>query len=124
MPLLDLVPNWLSQPILPGWFNVTVNNRNSRSPQTEEDIVREHSYGRQLGSLTEAVVALIQDRHAAKGDDRFQPLLKLHEKIDAIKQRSKADRLNRLVAELALLEKEDREELNRLLRRFGREGAA
>ena len=119
MAFLDLVPSWLSQPILPGWFSVTVNQRNSRSPQTEEEIVREHSYGRQLGYLTQAVVALIAER-ATGPDARFQPLLELDRKINAIKDRTRADRLNRLIAELALLDPEERE---RIVRRFRRDEA-
>jgi hypothetical protein len=41
----NFVPDWLNQPILPGWFSITVNK---------------HSYGRQLGHLTEAVAKLIE----------------------------------------------------------------
>jgi hypothetical protein len=123
--VFNLVPDWLSQSILPGWFSITVNDRNSRSPRTEEDIVREHSYGRQLGHLTEAVVALIgecsPDPQQVK---EFKALLELHEKIRAIKKRSKAQRLNRMHAELALLEKGWPEEYKRIARKLARDAGA
>jgi hypothetical protein len=123
--VFNLVPDWLSQSILPGWFSVTVNNRNSRSPRTEEDIVREHSYGQQLGHLSEAVAALIRERspHPEQVKE-FKPLLELHDKIRAIKDRSRADRLNRFQAELALLEKEWPEEYKRIVRQLARDAGA
>jgi hypothetical protein len=99
--VFNLVPDWLSQSVLPGWFSITVNNRNSRAPRTEEDIVREHSYGRQLGTLSEAVVALIRERSP-----------------------DPAERLNRLQAELALLEKEWPEEYARIARKLARDAGA
>jgi hypothetical protein len=123
--VFNLVPDWLSQSILPGWFSVTVNNRNSRSPRTEEDIVREHSYGRQLGLLGEAVVALIRERSPDPEQVKeFKALLELHDKIRAIKERSKAERLNRLQAELALLEKEWPAEYARIARKLARDAGA
>ena len=120
--MFNVVPDWLSQSILPGWFSITVNNRNSRSPRTEEDIVREHSYGRQLGHLSDAVVALIRERSPDAGEVKeFKALLELHDEIGAIKERSKAERLNRLQAELMLLEKEWPEEYTRIARKLSRD---
>jgi hypothetical protein len=124
--VFNLVPDWLGQSVLPGWFSITVNNRNSRSPRTEEDIVREHSYGRQLGTLSEAVAALIRERSPdpAQVKEEFKPLLELHDQIRTIKERSKAERLNRLQAELALLEKEWPEEYARIARKLARDAGA
>jgi hypothetical protein len=47
---LRLAPNFLNQPILPGWM-ITINGINSSAPQTEMEVVQRHSYGRQLGRM-------------------------------------------------------------------------
>src|SRR5438128_301501 len=63
--LAPFAPQSLNQPVLPGWtFGnvITVTEKNSRSPQTEREIVAEHSYGRQLGRLTQALADLIEER--------------------------------------------------------------
>ena len=59
---LRLAPQVLTQPILPGWtvgnvYNVTENN--STAPQTEQEIVSRHSYGRQLGRMSDALSVLV-----------------------------------------------------------------
>ena len=54
-------PQKLNQPILPGWtFGniISVSERNSSSPDTERRIVDQHSYGRQLGHLMDAMCDL------------------------------------------------------------------
>jgi hypothetical protein len=98
-----------------------VNNRNSRSPRTEQEIVAEHSYGRQLGHLTEAVAKLIERTPDSKQVPEFNALLDLHEKIRQIKERSKAERLNRLEADLARLRDDWREEYDRIVARLTRD---
>ena len=117
----NFVPDWLNQPILPGWFSITVNNRNSRSPRTEQEIVAEHSYGRQLGHLTEAVAKLIERAPESRQVPEFNALLELHRKIRQIKQRSKAERMNRLEADLAHLRNDSREEYDRIVARLTRD---
>src|SRR5215210_1170331 len=94
-------PQPLTQPILPGWSfgNITVNEQNSRSPQTERAIVEEHSYGRQLGRITDALVALIDERPQERPRNKvFDDLLALRASIEAIKARGAEGRLERLEA--------------------------
>src|SRR4051794_27021817 len=90
-PLAGLAPQSLSQPILPGWNVgnvITVTDRNSRSPETEREIVAEHSYGRQLGRLTDAVAALIEELPpASRVNKSFEELLELRGTIEKIKLR-------------------------------------
>ena len=56
---------WLPQPSVDerfnnGWTfgNLIVTTANSKAPDVERDIVGRHSYERQLGLLTHAVVAI------------------------------------------------------------------
>jgi hypothetical protein len=45
-----------SQPILPGWTpTLNINSNNSTAPQTEMAVVEKHSYGRQLGRISDAL---------------------------------------------------------------------
>ena len=117
-------PQTLNQPILPGWSfgNITVNEQNSRSPQTEHAIVAEHSYGRQLGRITDALVALIEER--PKGLPRnkaFDEFLALRASIEAIKTRSASARLERLEADLARLKLESPQEYRRIAAKMKRD---
>jgi hypothetical protein len=117
-------PQRLTQPILPGWSfgNITVNEQNSRSPQTEQAIVAEHSYGRQLGRLTDALVALIEERpKALPGNKAFDDLFALRASIDAIKARNAAGRLERLEADLERLKIESPEDYRRIAAKIARD---
>jgi hypothetical protein len=109
---------------LPGWSfgNITVNEQNSRSPQTEHAIVAEHSYGRQLGHLTDALVELIEER--PKGLPRnkaFDDLFALRASIDAIKARSAVGRVERLEADLERLRMESPEDYRRVAAKIARD---
>ena len=107
-----------SQPILPGWtFGnvITVNERNSSSPETEREIVSEESYGRQLGRLMEAVAVLIKERPQDLPPHReFDDLLELSEAIDARKKRCAASRVRRVQAELRQLRRERPDDYRRI----------
>jgi len=105
------VPQNLTQSILRGWTfanNVTINEQNSSSPQAEREIVAQESYGRQLGRLSDALMALIDAQPEAV---RNRPSLKapvralreMHKKIDRIKEDAADARLARLRADLAWL---------------------
>jgi hypothetical protein len=111
-------PQALSQPILPGWsFGnvISVTEQNSGSPQTERDIVAEHSYGRQLGRLTEALAALIEERPPGlPPKTSFDDLMALRASIDAIKLRGAQSRLQRLESDLATLKAEAPEDYRRI----------
>jgi hypothetical protein len=111
-------PESLSQPILPGWaFGnvITVTERNSSAPETEQAIVAEESYGRQLGHVIEALVVLIGERPGeAQSPKALSDLLELHARIRGIKAGLAADRLQRIEADLARLKTERPEDYRRL----------
>src|SRR5438034_1137704 len=93
--LLSFAPQSLTQPINPGWtlgnvINVTENNSNA--PDTEREIVEQHSYGRQLGHITDALAVLVKSQLAEQpelSDDSRKCLddfLTLAAKIDGIER--------------------------------------
>ena len=107
---MTFAPNSLSQPINPGWTfgNVIVNESNSTAPQTEQEIVRRHSYGRQIGRMMDAVDLLIEHAPAAvKKDRRATELQKIERDVDTIKREQAAQRLERLREELLALKRSD-----------------
>jgi len=107
----------LTQPIQPGWTfgNVIVNEGNSGSPDTERDIVSEESYGRQLGRITDAVAALIEERpRGLPRPKAFDDLLALRDRIEKIKSRSAASRLARIESDLVKLKAERPEDYRRI----------
>ncbi|MFT3665960.1 hypothetical protein [Piscinibacter sp.] len=99
---LQLAPNTLVQPILPGW-TLNVNAFNSSSPQTEAEVTQRHSYGRQLGRIGDALAILIDARDPRGGDARFDDFRSMKAEIDAIKAGNAQARVERLLADLDLL---------------------
>ena len=99
---MQLAPNTLVQPILPGW-TLNVNAFNSSSPQTEAEVVRKHSYGRQLGRISEALAVLVEARDPKGSDDRFDDFRTMNDEIAEIKAGNAAARVSRLLADLDLL---------------------
>jgi hypothetical protein len=99
---MSLAPSTLVQPILPGW-TVNVNGFNSSAPQTETDVVQRHSYGRQLGRITDALAALLDERDADRADERFEDFRTMKDEIDAIKGGNAVARVERLLADLDML---------------------
>lgn len=111
----------LEQPINPGWTfgNLSINNINSSSPDVEGAVVAQHSYGRQLGRISEALGALIEQ--AGLGEDaRCKPFLDLQRDIEAIKERTRRAQFERLEAELEALQKRDYEAWKELRGRLDR----
>ena len=107
---MALAPRTLTQPINPGWTfgNVIVNEQNSTAPDTEQEIVRRHSYGRQIGRMMDAVELLIEHAPpAVKKDKRAVALQKIEREVDAIKRAQAQQRLERLRDELKLLKRAD-----------------
>lgn len=100
-------PDQLTQPILPGW-TLNVNSNNSTAPTTEADIVARHSYGRQLGRISDALDLLITERHGRMPKDkRFTDFLAMKHEIDGIKRDAAAARIEQMTSDLALLEAQD-----------------
>jgi len=106
-----LAPQQLSQPINPGWsFGnlVSVTNVNSSAPDIERDVLQQHSYGRQIGRLMDAVSALAERLPAAARDDtRIAEFESLARDVERIKQRARLPRLERLREEIEELQRED-----------------
>ena len=100
---LGLAPENLTQPILPGWV-ITINGINSSAPQTEMEVLQHHSYGRQLGRMADALLALLEERgEDASSDQRFKEFIKMKREIDDIKLDAAATRIDRVRADLAAL---------------------
>lgn len=99
---MQLAPNTLVQPILPGW-TLNVNAFNSSAPQTEANVVSKHSYGRQLGRISEALAVLVEARDPKAADERFDDFRSMKAEIDDIKAGNAQARVERLLADLDLL---------------------
>ena len=100
---LGLAPENLIQPILPGWA-ITINGINSSAPQTEVEVLRHHSYGRQLGRMADALQALIEERgEDAPRDQRIEEFIAMKRQIDDIKLDAAATRIDQVRADLAAM---------------------
>ena len=109
-----VAPDNLAQSILQGW-TLNINSNNSTAPQTEVDVVARHSYGRQLGRMSDALELLIVERHGKTPEDkRFADFLAMKHEIDKVKQDAAAARVERIVKDLALLKAQDQEQYVRL----------
>lgn len=120
---MALAPHSLTQPINPGWtFGnlIQVTDRNSSAPDTEQQILSRHSYGRQLGRVMDAVALLLERADAQTRDDaRAEDFAALQRDVSAIKREQSAARLQRLRDELVSLRRDHPEvwrELRALLR--------
>lgn len=106
----NVAPDWLKQSFNNGWtfgnvFQVT--NQNSSAPETEREVVSKHSYGRQLGRLMDAIVAISESLPAVAEDPRVEELLALAKDIDRIKQEAQQKRSIELLQELQELKRSD-----------------
>ena len=104
-----------------GWTfgNVYVTQANSASPEAEREIVGRFSYGRQLGRLSDAVVALAQ-ASGLDSDPKIQPLVEMAREIDAMKERAKQRRSAQLLDELKALKRDDPSAWDALMKDVGR----
>ena len=104
-----------------GWTfgNVYVTQANSASPEAEREIVARYSYGRQLGRLTDAVVALAE-ASGLDGDAKIRPLVEMAGDIDALKRQATQRRSAQLLAELKALKRDDPDAWAALVNAVGR----
>lgn len=109
----------LSQPINPGWtFGnvISVTEQNSSSPDTERDVVAAESYGRQLGRVMDALAELVSELpQSTQQKPAIKDLIALRDKIEKIKSKSAARRLDRVAADLAELRTKDASEYRRVV---------
>ncbi|MDB5516570.1 MAG: hypothetical protein JWQ17_3328 [Tardiphaga sp.] len=107
-----------NQPINPGWtFGnlISVTEQNSSAPDTERNIVAAESYGRQLGRLVDAVAELIAELpQSAREKPALDKLVALHHRIEKIKSRSAARRLDHFAKDLVELKHADATEYARV----------
>ncbi len=103
-----------------GWTfgNLVVNLGNSRAPEVEREVVSQHSYGRQLGRLTDAVVALAKQA-GATADPAVEPLIQLAKEIDAIKAKTRRRRCDELLDELKALKRSNPRQWTELVKAVG-----
>lgn len=113
----DLWRQWLQQPpgafvqpILPGW-SLNINSHNSTAPETEVDIVAKHSYGRQIGRISDALRALVLEAHPKQPTTGpLGEFMTMWDEIEKVKLDGAAERLGRIAADLALLKDKDHDE--------------
>jgi len=110
---MQLAPTNLVQPILSGW-TLNINSNNSSSPQTEADVVARHSYGRQLGRISDALRELLRERAAKLPKGALAEFMSMCEEIDKVKAISAAKRLKQITADLTLLKTKDEAEYHRV----------
>ena len=109
-PWFWLAPQELWQSINSGWSfgNVTINEQNSSSPQTEQAILAEESYGRQIGKLLDAVSELIKDRPDKDRNQAYRDVAALKDKVDKLKHAAVLKRIDQLGRDLELLRRSDK----------------
>lgn len=106
-----LAPRSLNQPINTGFSVgslVSVTHVNSSAPDVERKVLQEHSYGRQIGRLLDAV-SLLVDRlpEDVKHDDRIVALEELIQDVQEIKDAARKPRLQRLEYQIDALKRDD-----------------
>lgn len=108
-PWASFTPQTLSQPINPGWSfgNVIVNEHNSSAPGTEQAILAEESYGRQIGKLLEAVFELVREKPDRSDNQAFRDIVTLRDKVKRLKCEAAAKRVDQLRRDLELLRTSD-----------------
>ena len=114
IPFPSLAPQVLTQPILPGWLvgnSINVTEENSRSPETEREIVTRYSYGRQLGRVIDVLGDLIDSWPGGAPDDpSVRRFAELRDDIEEIK----AERIARAISDLADMKQRNPGEYERL----------
>ena len=103
-----LAPQQLTQPINSGWSLVSVTHNTSSAPDIERDVLQQHSYGRQIGRLMDAVSALAERLPAAaRADERIAEFETLARDVERIKQSARLPHIERLRKDLDALRLED-----------------
>jgi hypothetical protein len=118
-PWPNLAPTSLNQPILPDWSlqHITVNYQGD--PAIEKDVAANvASYGKQLGIITEAVLA-VADGGPEKAQ-RIDRLRDIAEKIEKIKQDHRRDLAASAQQAMDSLAKTDRDAAERIAAKFAR----
>jgi hypothetical protein len=79
------------------------------------DVVARHSYGRQIGRMSDLLELLIEERHGkTPEDERVSDFLTMKHEIDKVKQEAVATRVERLIKDLELLKAHDEKQYTHL----------
>jgi hypothetical protein len=82
---------------------------------TGVNVVAKHSYGRQIGRISDALRALILERHPNPPETGpFAQFISMWEEIEQVKSESATARLEQIASDLALLKDKDHSEYTRL----------
>jgi tellurite resistance protein len=124
-------PYFWQQSVSPmtNWGSITVNYQGN--PEIESAVVQEIAgYGKQLGILTEAVLALADRIGTADGNggaaepEAVERLRRLAAKIEDMKERNRFNRVDDLKDQLKSLARRDPATAQRLIRRLGEDATA
>jgi hypothetical protein len=116
--LFGMAPAQLSQPILPDWSLQHVDVNFAGDADVEKDVVaRVASYGRQLGVLTDAVLALAGDP-PEPGKDPLNRLRDIATRISAVKAEHADALADRAREALKRLQKHDAGAARRIAAEF------
>jgi len=121
--LMNLAPQVLNQPILPGLtlgpvINITENN--SSAPETEREVLQHHSYGRQLGRIIDALSVVIDKAvpDTAKLPEAqrecLQEFADMSGEIRKIKEGEALKRVERIARDIAFLRDKHPDEYKKL----------
>jgi len=119
LPWPNLAPTSLNQPILPDWSlqHITVNYQGD--PAIEKEVAAKvASYGKQLGIITEAVLALADGK--AGEAEPVERLRAIAEKIEKIKEQHRSDLADSAQQAMDALAKKDPAAAERIAAEFGR----
>jgi len=118
-PFNLFAPGNLNQPILPGWSfgNISVNY--AGNVEIEKDVVEKvASFGKQLGIITEAVLALADGK--PKNDKAIVRLREIAAKIEELKNQNKASLADQAREALVRLEKAEPATARRIAAQFAK----
>ncbi|WP_395334908.1 hypothetical protein WBP06_24645 [Novosphingobium sp. BL-8H] len=109
---LSLAPQDLMQSINSGWSfgNVIVNQQNSSAPGTEQAILAQQSYGRQIGKMLDALCLLVERQPDAGRNTALKDVVTLHRQIDTIKKDAALRSVKQVGSDLETLRASDRAE--------------
>ena len=130
---LNMIP-WLRLPAsgdvwqkvtnITDWFSPKVEMNFAGDPQIEQEVnANVASYGRQIGVLTEAVIALAQADKAAL-DKAVTRLKEFQAEIEAIKKRRAPDLEEGVLDAMSRLKSTDKDAYERVLTKLNGQGAA
>ena len=120
----NLAPGQLTQPINPGWSFGNVQVNYAGNADIEKEVVSKvASYGKQLGILTEVVLALAGNK-AAKPDEPLARLRKIEADVKKIKDEHKGDLADAARDAMTSLAKENPTEARRIAADFAKASAA